>query len=187
MKEIEVSSVMPYLYRPEKPVRTAKGPDGEPWFVLSDLCAVLDIKNVAQARNRLDPEEVAMTQLAPTQVGARTATIVSEPGMYELVLSSRTPEAQALKRWLTHEVLPSIRQTGQYLTTEARELHTDRRTELAYTVRSMRRTAERYPEAAAAILRDVRALEDGVLYGWMESLALPDSNRRIREIAPPNT
>lgn len=122
--EIHVSHVVPFLYRAEREVRTAIGPDGEPWFVLADLCGVLEIKNVSQARKRLDQDEVASTRLAADNraaTGNPTVSIVSEAGMYELVLTSRTPEANNLRRWITHDVLPSIRATGRYLSEEAKE------------------------------------------------------------------
>lgn len=87
--------------------------DGEPGFIATDLCAVLDIRNSSDAIGSLDDDEkgVATTD---TLGGAQQMAYVTEAGMYSLVLRSRKPEAKAFKRWLTHEVLPAIRKTGSY-------------------------------------------------------------------------
>ena len=84
--------------------------DGEPWFVAADVCRVLDVQNSTQAIDRLDDDERAMLNIGRQG----EANIVSESGLYSLVLGSRKPEAKAFKRWITHEVIPSIRKTGTY-------------------------------------------------------------------------
>ncbi len=85
--------------------------DGEPWFVAADVCRALDIGNPSQALTRLDSDEATLISNE-----GREINIVSEPGLYALVLGSRKPEAKAFKRWVTHEVIPSIRRTGGYIT-----------------------------------------------------------------------
>ncbi|MEJ9210089.1 phage antirepressor [Bacillus smithii] len=87
--------------------------DGEPWFVAKDVCNVLEIKNSRDAISRLDDDEkdVALTD---TLGGKQEMAIVNEPGLYTLILGSRKPEAKAFKRWITHEVIPTIRKTGSY-------------------------------------------------------------------------
>ncbi|MGG1291409.1 phage antirepressor [Bacillus smithii] len=87
--------------------------DGEPWFVAKDVCNVLEIKNSRDAISRLDDDEkdVALTD---TLGGKQEMAIVNEPGLYTLILGSRKPEAKAFKRWVTHEVIPTIRKTGSY-------------------------------------------------------------------------
>ncbi|NKS67303.1 BRO family protein [Prescottella equi] len=90
--------------------------DGEPWFVLSDLCKVLDIANPSNVAARLD-EGVRQTHTLRHAEGMRgnpNVTIVSEPGMYEVVIRSDKPEAARFRRWITAEVLPAIRKTGSY-------------------------------------------------------------------------
>ena len=89
--------------------------NGEPWFVAADVCKALDIENNRKATNRLDDDEKGVT-LSDTLGGKQKLTIVNEAGLYSLVLGSRKPEAKAFKRWITHEVLPSIRKTGGYIT-----------------------------------------------------------------------
>ena len=91
--------------------------EGEPWFVAADVCRALEIDNTAT--RRLDEDEKAALRLTQTSSNGteqgRDVTIINEPGLYALVLSSRKPEAKAFKRWITHEVIPSIRKTGGYI------------------------------------------------------------------------
>lgn len=91
--------------------------DGEPWFVAVDVCRALELSNPTVSVGRLDDDERAKLNLGRQGEG----TIVSEPGLYTLVLGSRKPEAKAFKRWITHEVIPAIRKHGGYLTPEAIE------------------------------------------------------------------
>ena len=88
--------------------------DGEPWFVAADVCMALEIRNSRDAMGRLDDDEKGVG-LTDTLGGVQNMTIVNEPGLYTLVLSSRKPEAKAFRRWITHEVIPSIRKTGGYI------------------------------------------------------------------------
>lgn len=91
--------------------------DGEPWFVAADVCMALEIRNSRDAMGRLDDDEKDVG-LTDTLGGAQNMTIVNEPGLYTLVLGSRKPEAKVFKRWITHEVIPTIRKTGGYVNNE---------------------------------------------------------------------
>lgn len=97
--------------------------NGEPWFVASDVCRALSIINSRDAIARLDDDEkadVGLTDISSNGVTqSRNMSIVNEPGLYTLVLGSRKPEAKAFKRWITHEVIPSIRKTGSYSVPQA--------------------------------------------------------------------
>ena len=95
-------------------VRTVQK-DGEPWFVAADVCRALDVRNNRDALSRLDNDEKGVV-LTDTLGGNQEMSIVNEPGLYSLVLGSRKPEAKAFKRWITHEVIPSIRRHGAYAT-----------------------------------------------------------------------
>jgi anti-repressor protein len=88
--------------------------DGEPWFVAADVCRALEIGNPAQAMARLDDDEKGVISNDISQGRSETLNAVNEPGLYALVLGSRKPEAKAFKRWITHEVIPTIRKTGMY-------------------------------------------------------------------------
>lgn len=88
---------------------------GEPWFVAADVCACLDIRSDT-VRKILDPDEVSETNPNTIGVaGGRNPLIVSESGLYSLALKSRKEEAKNFKRWITHEVIPTIRKTGGYV------------------------------------------------------------------------
>lgn len=89
--------------------------EGAPWFVAVDVCRALEIGNSRQALVRLDDDEKGVIS-NDTLGGKQEMATVSEAGLYALVLSSRKPEAKAFKRWITHEVLPTIRQHGAYMT-----------------------------------------------------------------------
>lgn len=87
--------------------------DGEPWFVAKDVCDVLEHTNSRVALERLDDDEKGVSTVY-TPGGPQEMAIVSEAGLYVLVLTSRKPEAKLFKRWVTHEVIPAIRRTGAY-------------------------------------------------------------------------
>jgi prophage antirepressor-like protein len=97
-------------------VRTVQR-DGEPWWVLKDVCDVLDLSNSRMVADRLDDDEKGVS-IADTLGGRQELTIISESGLYNVILLSRKPEAKKFKRWVTHEVLPSIRKHGLYAVDE---------------------------------------------------------------------
>jgi len=94
--------------------------DGEPWFIAKDVCECLEIDNSRMALERLDDDEKGVSSI-DTLGGQQRMQIVNEAGLYSLVLSSRKPEAKAFKRWITHEVIPSIRKYGLYATPDTVE------------------------------------------------------------------
>lgn len=98
------------------PVRTLTDENGEPWFVAKDVCNVLELNNVSQALSRLDDDEKQNIILNDGISRNPNRAIISESGLYALILASRKPEAHEFKRWVTHEVLPSIRKHGAYMT-----------------------------------------------------------------------
>lgn len=87
--------------------------DGEPYFVAKDVCAILDISNHNDAMSRLDEDEKGRSVI-PTQFGNKETNLVNESGLYHLIFQSRKPEAKAFRKWVTSEVLPSLRKTGRY-------------------------------------------------------------------------
>lgn len=91
-----------------------EGDDYPPQFVAKDVCDALGINNPRQALTRLDADEKGVIS-SDTPGGVQKLLTINEYGLYSLVLSSRKPEAKAFKRWVTHEVLPSIRKTGGYM------------------------------------------------------------------------
>ena len=88
--------------------------NGAPCFVAADICRALDIANSRDAVKRLDDDERGVVS-TDTLGGVQEMTVVNESGLYSLVLGSRKPEAKQFKRWITHEVIPTIRKTGGYV------------------------------------------------------------------------
>ena len=106
-----MTNVIPFDFE-EQAVRVILR-DGEPWFVAADVCRVLDIANARDAVSRLDDDEKGVAS-ADTLGGAQRMTIISESGLYALVLTSRKDAARRFRKWITAEVLPSLRRTGRY-------------------------------------------------------------------------
>lgn len=88
--------------------------NGEPWFALKDVCAVLGISNHKMTAQRLDSDEVSLTDLTDSMGRQQETTVINESGLYNVILRSDKPEAKPFRKWVTSEVLPSIRKTGGY-------------------------------------------------------------------------
>lgn len=88
--------------------------NGEPWFVLKDVCKVLGISKYRDAAERLDDDERAPVRV-DTLGGAQEMTAVNESGLYNVILRSDKPEVKPFRKWVTSEVLPSIRKNGGYI------------------------------------------------------------------------
>jgi len=95
------------------PVRTVER-SGEIWFVAADVCKALEISNPRDATGRLDTDEKDDVGITDTIGREQTVNIISESGLYSLILTSRKKEAKRFKKWVTSEVLPAIRKTGSY-------------------------------------------------------------------------
>lgn len=87
--------------------------NGEPWFVAADVCKALELTDPNKSVSRLDDDEKGTNSIR-TPGGNQEMSIINEPGLYSLVLGSRKPQAKAFKRWITHDVIPSIRKHGMY-------------------------------------------------------------------------
>lgn len=137
---------------------------GEPWFVAKDVCAILGLSNPRTSLALLDEDEKGVHTM-DTPGGKQELTTVNESGLYSLILRSRKPEAKAFKRWVTSEVLPSIRKHGMYATPATIEdmiANPDIIIQLATTLkeeRAARAKAEAEVEAQRPIAALGRAIE----------------------------
>ncbi|MFK4167206.1 phage antirepressor KilAC domain-containing protein [Paenibacillus lautus] len=113
---IPLKQLHPFFYG-NREVRTIVV-DNQPWFVAKDVCSALDI-DTTQTR-RLDEDEKGL-RLIQTLGGEQEMLTINEAGLYSLIIGSRKPEAKQFKRWITHEVIPSIRKHGVYATAETAE------------------------------------------------------------------
>lgn len=133
--------------------------DGEPWFVAADVCKALEI-GTEQTR-RLDDDEKGLHSIQ-TPGGYQNMTVVNEAGLYSLILSSRKSSAKKFKRWITHEVLPSIRKHGAYLTPQAAEkilYNPDFIIKLAEQVKQAQMERDQFKALAAAREETIRELQ----------------------------
>ncbi len=110
------NDVVFFDYRDGTPVRVVTDAQGEPRFVVADVMGILSLGNTTEALRSLDGDEFSSTEVVDSLGRKQQSYVVSEAGLYSLVLRSRKPEAKMFKRWVTHEVLPSIRRHGAYAT-----------------------------------------------------------------------
>ena len=88
--------------------------DGEPWFVLSDVCKVLELSSPHKVADRLEDDERNQIPVTDSIGRNQNTTIINESGLYAVILRSDKPQAKPFRKWVTSEVLPSIRKTGSY-------------------------------------------------------------------------
>lgn len=159
-------------------LRTLTDENGEPWFVAKDVCDVLELSNVGQALARLDDDEKSSITLNDGTPGSPNRAIVSESGLYALVLASRKPEAHEFKRWVTHEVLPQIRKTGGYIPTTDAD---DDMTILAKAVMIGQRTMEAQKRKIAEQQTRIVELEPKARFA--DAVAASDGTCLVGELA----
>ena len=117
------NNIVAFKYE-EQQVRTIEK-NGEPWFVGKDVAAILGYSDTADAvKKHVDPEDKGVGEM-PTPGGKQRIMLINESGLYSLILSSKLPTAKEFKRWVTSEVLPSIRKTGEYKITPAQQNRLD--------------------------------------------------------------
>lgn len=92
--------------------------DGEPWFVLADVCVVLELGSPHNVVRRLHEDDRDTIPVTDRLGRSKTVSIINESGLYDVILDSRKPQAKAFRRWVTSEVLPAIHKHGGYLTPE---------------------------------------------------------------------
>ena len=160
-------------------LRTLTDEAGEPWFVAKDVCDILELTNPAVALQSLDDDE--KTNLSNSYVWSepgRRPLIISEPGLYRLVMRSRKPEAKEFQRWVTHEVLPAIRKTGGYIPTTDAD---DDMTILAKAVMIGQRTMEAQKQKIASQQSRIVELEPKARFA--DAVAASDGTCLVGELA----
>lgn len=153
--------------------------DGEPWFVGKDVAQVLGYSNTKDALSRhVDPEDKGGSQIT-TPSGIQTMTVINESGLYSLVLSSKLPSAKAFKRWVTHDVIPTIRKTGGYVNDTSAfvnayfpELNETQKTVIGTMLDESRRMGQQLKEQAPKVLfaDAVTASSTSILIGELAKL-----------------
>lgn len=154
--------------------------DNEPWFVAVDVCKALELSNPTVAVSRLDEDEWSKFNLGRQGEG----TIVNEAGLYSLILGSRKPEAKAFKRWITHDVIPTIRKTGGYVANDDLFISiylpsADDATKLLFktTLETMRNLNQQNTK-----LKQEVEYKENVIIGLVKDIDLADKHQRITQI-----
>ena len=152
-------------------LRTLTDESGEPWFVAKDVCDILGLENSRKATADLDSDEKNTVTISDGIAGNPNKTIISEPGLYRLVMKSRKTEAKEFQRWVTHEVLPQIRKTGGYIPTTDAD---DDMTILAKAVMIGQRTMEEQKQRIAAQQSRIDELQPKAS-AWDNFVDIPDA------------
>lgn len=159
-------------------LRTLTDETGEPWFVLKDCMNILDLGNPTETVKMFDEDEFSTTEVIDSIGRRQQAYIISEPGLYRLVMRSRKPEAKEFQRWVTHEVLPQIRRTGGYIPTTDVD---DDMTILAKAVMIGQRTMEAQKQRIAEQQTRIVELEPKARFA--DAVAASDGTCLVGELA----
>lgn len=173
-----MSNEIQQFYFNNAALRTLTDEAEEPWFVAKDVCDILGI-DTNHLREALDDDEI--TNLRNSEVWnqpGRAPLIISEPGLYKLIMRSRKPEAKEFQRWVTHEVLPQIRRTGGYIPTTDVD---DDMTILAKAVMIGQRTMEEQKRRIAEQQSRIVELEPKALFA--DAVAASDGTCLVGELA----
>lgn len=152
---------------------------GEPWFVARDVCDILELSNVTEALRPLDDDEKSNFRISEVaQNGGRAPLIISEPGLYKLIMRSRKQEAKEFQRWVTHEVLPQIRKTGGYIPTSESDSDEDI---MARAVLVAQKTIDRKNQQLQAKDAQIKMLEPKARFA--DAVAASDGTCLVGELA----
>ena len=170
-----MTDIVVYTFSDQQ-VRTLTGSDGEPLFVLADVCHSLGITNTRNVAARLDADMKGVRPV-DTPGGVQQITVINEAGLYEVILRSDKPEAKAFRRWVTSEVLPSIRRTGAYSTQprlEGAEL-------MAYALIEAQKTIEAAQQRAEVAEAQIEADKPHVQYS--KTLTASNADLLVKQVA----
>lgn len=164
-------------------LRTLTDDNGEPWFVAKDVCDVLGYTNASKAISDHVDSEDKLNNESLSSLGQRGGWLVNESGLYSLVLSSKLPTAKEFKRWVTHEVLPSIRKHGAYMTQQTLDKALTSPDFLIQLATKLKEEQEKVKELEpkAKALDDFTNVPDALLVRDAAKLLSNDSNIQIGE------
>lgn len=160
------------------PLRTLTDKAEEPWFVAKDVCDILGT-DTRDLHKILESDEITnVDSIHIAQNGGKAPLIISEPGLYRLVMKSRKPEAKEFQRWVTHEVLPQIRRTGGYIPTSESDSDEDI---MARAVLVAQKTIERKNQQLQAKDAQIKVLEPKARFA--DAVAASDDTCLVGELA----
>lgn len=133
--------------------------DGETWWVLKDICEVLELGSPHKIADRLDDDEKGRTFI-PTPGGLQEMAVINESGLYHIILRSNKPNAKPFRKWVTNEVLPSIRKTGSYSTQNCTQFPPKATSagEVSSLIKNVRITMERQNSVPIKVARQTELL-----------------------------
>lgn len=158
--------------------------NGEPWFVLADVCKVLEIARGTKVAERLEEDEVRQTSITDSLGRQQKAYIINESGLYTVILRSDKPQAKPFRKWVTSEVLPSIRKHGAYMTEQTLEralTSPDFLIELATQLKTEQEQRRRLETTVAAQSKQMEQDKPKVLFA--DSVTASSSSILIGELA----
>lgn len=159
-------------------LRTLTDKAGEPWFVAKDVCDILGT-DTRDLHKILESDEITnVDSIHIAQNGGKAPLIISEPGLYRLVMKSRKPEAKEFQRWVTHEVLPQIRKTGGYIAASESDSDEDI---MARAVLVAQKTIERKNQQLQAKDAQIKVLEPKARFA--DAVAASDGTCLVGELA----
>jgi len=180
------SAVSVFQFQPSFDVRVIVI-DGNPWFVAGDVAAALEYRDAANMTRFLDDDEKG-THNVSTPSGNQQMTVINESGLYSAILKSRKPEAKKFKKWVTSEVLPSIRKTGSYTIPQppkpsVEPISPKQYRELSYMVDCIANAFHLKQSAEWWAWRVMRELSGGLPAANMPVVFFPEAQRRLKDMA----
>ena len=158
--------------------------DGEPWFVLADICRELEISHVKDTATRIDEDDLGQTEVIDRMGRSQKVWIINESGLYTVILRSDKPQAKPFRKWVTSEVLPSIRKHGAYMTEQTLEralTSPDFLIELATQLKAEQEQRRRLETTVAAQSKQMEQDKPKVLFA--DSVTASSSSILIGELA----
>lgn len=150
---------------------------GEPWFVGKDVAEMLGYKNLSDAlRKHVDEDDKGVAK-CDTLRGRQILTIINESGLYSLILSSKLAEAKKFKRWVTNEVLPTIRRHGAYLTDDKIEEILSNPDTIIKLATELKEKREKIKQLETEVVH-----KEDVIIGLVEDISLAEKRQRINQI-----
>lgn len=139
------------------PVRVATDENEQIWFAGVDVCSILEYQNATDIIDKkLEDDEKKLDYLTDSSGQRRKTWTINEFGLYSLILTSSKPEAKAFKRWVTHEVLPSIRKAGKYTTEEA-QMHDAELRQIAADIEALKEKKESFQSKINEIKKEIES------------------------------
>jgi anti-repressor protein len=165
------------------PVRTMTDEQEQTWFAGIDICKILNYSNPNQAIDKLDDDEKKLASILDMSGQYRQTWTINESGLYTLILTSNKPEAKKFRRWVTHDVLPTIRKAGIYSTeqTQQREFELQEVTKQLTVKRDELATLKNDLKLLSAKVKELEKSREEIITNYHPKLPFPEFKQKIDE------